>query len=476
MATILWTAAATFGFGLAYSIIVPGQRADRTVSFVFWYVLPALGLLLSVLALRSSVERRLGAVLLLVSLIGSVFAAEAFLRAFPAKVAGFSMTSIEADSICPGEWLNQAGCLAAADAGVPFDRRTTLEVVRDLEARGIEAWPSIDASHFLDPDNAIAIDGRSVVPLSPGIPDVLTVFCNESGDWVTYEADEYGFNNPPGSHAPGEVKIALLGDSFVHGWCVPFDQTIVGQLRQFDHSVLGIGLEGSGPLVQLGMEREYLAPLRPALVIWLFYEGNDLRDLLAERESDVLPRYLEPEFRQGLRALTPLLAGKLRERVRRLRSEEAARMAEERERRRSALRRRRSVAGWIRLTELKTRLSTLGRSRTPEQIWDPAAFAGVAARMRDDVSGWGGKLVFAYLPSHRRFDDRLPANPHREAIMEQVRELDIPMIDLYETLARHSDPMSLFPFRVESHLTAEGDDLVARALVEGIEALEAGKE
>jgi len=471
----LWVAGVGFAIGLAYAIVVPAHRMARFSSFVFWYAIPALVVLLAVWALRSSAERRVAAALLLVSAIGSAFAAEALLRALPQKVPGYSLTTAVADSVCPGEWRNQAGCLAAAETGRPFDRRTTLEVIEDFEARGIEAWPSVDASHYIDPDNAIEIDGTPVVPLSPGLPEVLTVFCNESGSWVTYLADEYGFNNPPDSHRPGEIDVAIVGDSFVHGWCVPAAQTLVGRMRaQLDSTVLGVGLEGSGPLVQLGIEVEYLAPLRPAVVVWAFFEGNDLRDLVDETSNDVLARYLEPGFKQGLRPLRRPLEQALRTRILRLRDEAAAQAVRARQARESARRRRRSVGGWIRLSEVRSRLARLGRGRVREQPYYPALLERVATRMRDDVAAWGGTLLFAYIPSRRRFEDPATANPHRAEILAQVGALGIPAVDLFEVLSRHPDPLSLFPFRVESHLTAEGFDLLARALAEKIRALETG--
>jgi len=471
---ILWVAGVGFAIGLAYFIIVPGQRAAHVSSFVFWYATPALVVLLVVWALQSSAERRVAVALLLVSAIVSAFAADALLRAFPRRVAGLSITTAVADSVCTGEFRNQAGCLAAFAMGRPFDRRTTLEVIQAYEALGIEAWPSIDESYFSDPANAIEIDGRVVVPLSPGIPEVLTVFCNESGSWVTYEADEYGFNNPPDSHHPAEINVAIVGDSFVHGWCVPFEQTLVGRMRELDSTVLGVGLEGSGPLAQLGIEVEYLAPLRPAVVVWVFFEGNDLRDFNREMSHGLLPRYLEPDFSQDLRALRWPLELALRDQILQLRSVETTRAESARKQREAGRQRRRSLAGWIRLTELRHRLAKLGRSREREQPYDPALFDQVASRMRDDVAGWGGTLLFAYLPSRFRFEDPSTANPHRASILAQVSALGIPVLDFFEVLSRHPDPLSLFPFRLESHVTAEGYDLMARALNESIRTLDRG--
>jgi hypothetical protein len=472
---ILLLAAVGFAVGLAYFIVVPGQRTSGAVSIGFWYGLPSLVVVLAVWALRSSAERRVGAALMLISAIASAFAAEALLRTNPERIDGIPITIAVADSVCPEEWRRQAGCLVAAAADSPYDRRTTLEVVQDFEAQGVEAWPSIDAAYYLDPD--YEIDGRVLVPLSGGLSDVFTVFCNESGTWVTYESDEYGFNNPLGSHRPDGVQVAIVGDSFAHGWCVPFEQTLVGRMRLSDSTVLGVGLEGSGLLVQLGIEREYLRPLRPDVVVWLFYEGNDLSDFDDELSNDLLRRYLDPGFDQGLRGLREELEEALRGQIPELRSAVARKTKLERERRESARQRRESLAGWIRLTEVRSRLSRLRRSRGQAQPYDPAMFGQVAARMRDDVAEWGGKLLFSYMPTRRRFEDPSTVTPHRSVtphradILALVRALGIPTVDLYEPMSEHPDPLSLYPFRLESHVTAEGFDLLARALADGIEQL-----
>jgi hypothetical protein len=257
---------------------------------------------------------------------------------------------------------------------------------------------------------------------------------------------------------------------------VPYEQTLAGRLRERDSTALGVGVEGSGPLVHLGIVREYLVPLRPALVVWVFFEGNDLRDLNREAASSVLLRYLEPDFSQNLRALRPDLDQELRAHIDDLRQTEASRVETQAAQRESALRRRNSLAGWVRLTELRHRFREFGKSRTVDHPYDSDLFTRTASRMRDDVKHWGGTLIFAYLPSQRRFADPSTANPHRTAILDQVVALGIPVIDLYEPMAAHRDPLSLFPFRVESHVAAEGYDLIARALDAAIQPLRSGDE
>jgi len=55
--------------------------------------------------------------------------------------------------------------------------------------------------------------------------------------------------------------------------------------------------------------------------------------------------------------------------------------------------------------------------------------------------------------------------------MQTATELDIPIIDIHEEVFdSHPDPLSLFPFRLFGHYTAEGYKLVAEAIGKRLEA------
>ena len=55
--------------------------------------------------------------------------------------------------------------------------------------------------------------------------------------------------------------------------------------------------------------------------------------------------------------------------------------------------------------------------------------------------------------------------------MQTVTELDIPIIDIHsKVFGPHPDPLSLFPFRMDSHYNAEGYRLVAEEIGKRLEA------
>ena len=59
-------------------------------------------------------------------------------------------------------------------------------------------------------------------------------------------------------------------------------------------------MRGNGPLFELAQIKEYLPALKPKIVLWFYYEGNDLSNLKIEKQSALLRRYLEGGFTQNL--------------------------------------------------------------------------------------------------------------------------------------------------------------------------------
>jgi hypothetical protein len=168
-----------------------------------------------------------------------------------------------------------------------------LEVVAQLRRRGLDAYPAYLGRWESLPTGEVPIAGVRNVP---------TVLDHESDSWVVYQSDELGFRNPARSwDAP--VRIALLGDSFVHGFGATDGHDLASAIRQREPRTLNLGRSGTGPLAQLALAREYLPAAKPELVVVFFFEGNDLTDALAELRHPLLRRYyFEPTFTQDLRA------------------------------------------------------------------------------------------------------------------------------------------------------------------------------
>ena len=89
----------------------------------------------------------------------------------------------------------------------------------------------------------------------------------------------------------------------------------------------------------------------------------------------------------------------------------------------------------------------------------------ILKKSKQKVLGWGGQMYFVYLPA------RGYKHPTRDFVIETVKKLDIPIIDIQkEVFDPHPDTLSLFPLRILSHYNAEGYKLVAEAIGERLKA------
>jgi hypothetical protein len=89
--------------------------------------------------------------------------------------------------------------------------------------------------------------------------------------------DRHGFRNEVDLDA---ADVAVIGDSFIEAMETPNDQILPSALaRLTGGTVANLGLSAYGPQQQLIVLKRYALPLRPKVIVWMFYEGNDLHDL-----------------------------------------------------------------------------------------------------------------------------------------------------------------------------------------------------
>ena len=104
------------------------------------------------------------------------------------------------------------------------DRRSVLEVVNALQSEGKNAYPqAFPIAQFQHRSDGQATALGGLLPLG-GISRVTTVYCNETGRYLVYDADEFGFNNPSGIWPQRRLDVLAVGDSFAQGACVDVDK------------------------------------------------------------------------------------------------------------------------------------------------------------------------------------------------------------------------------------------------------------
>ncbi len=378
---------------------------------------------------------------------------------------------------------------AAARAGRPWDSRPMGDVLHDLRAAGDDAWPSARPRQlFKERRRGITVGGREALPFG-GISGVTTILCNESGTWAVYPADEHGFNNPRGlwsgaSGASGGIEIALLGDSFTQGACVPPEENLAAVVRARHPGTLDLGMLGDGPLIELGTLIEMLPAVRPKRVLWLYFR-NDLSDLNLEKRGPLLRRYVDEEgFSLGLADAQPAVDAALKEAISRLESEVAwwpSKLRAVGLTRQSAPvllqdlvmnERNASSTAALRLEHL-VGVFAGGDPEAPSARNPPdwALFERVLAKAGRVVASWGGTLTFVYLPDFwppgaPGLDD----HPNRAEVLAAVGRVGLPVIDVHAAL-RGRDQERLLFFH-QSHCNRDGYAALGEAILAGLDRAE----
>ena len=107
---------------------------------------------------------------------------------------------------------------------------------------------------------------------------------------ISFTTDSRGFRN---RQTREQADVVLIGDSYVEGWYVSDDETSAAVLEQrLGRPVSNLGVSGFGTLQQLVVLRRYALPQRPKLVVWFFFEGNDLYD---DQEFENMLVYLQDQ-------------------------------------------------------------------------------------------------------------------------------------------------------------------------------------
>ena len=108
------------------------------------------------------------------------------------------------------------------------------QIIRSNWLNNKETYPDLPPISLVETNGISNIKGK-IYPLGH-ISNVYSVFGNEEcqsnqDDWIVNQMDEYGFNNPLGSHTNKNIDLVILGDSFGEGYGVKSNYNIGSILR-----------------------------------------------------------------------------------------------------------------------------------------------------------------------------------------------------------------------------------------------------
>ena len=143
---------------------------------------------------------------------------------------------------------------------------------------------------------------------------------DENMVWVEHNRDGFRDRERRRSRSPGSVRVAVIGDSFIHGYFLPLEQTFPTQLERRLTScpgtagrlveVLSFGVFGYATTQELLTYRHRVARYSPDIVILAVYTANDIFDNHPKLSSEQSPQYvvegdrlvLDNSFRSSLPA------------------------------------------------------------------------------------------------------------------------------------------------------------------------------
>jgi PAS domain-containing protein len=473
LAVVFSVCAATFVYYAYYYNIIGQRYFASQIGVILYQVMPAGAAMLLLAAFRLPSAYRLNLALVLCSAGFSLFTAELLLR-LPGSMSS-SVETLWGDGQFEDVQKKEIVTLAK-QFSVDFDTRSRLEVVTDLRKQHIEAFPSIIPLGLLkkDPDgrfkSKISIDGQEVFPLG-GISNSVTVLCNETGRYSIYESDERGFHNPRGIWGSEHMTIAAVGDSFTEGACVPTERNFMALIRNRYPAAVNLGMCGEGPLIMLAALTEYLPAVKPNVVLWFFFEGNDFAELSKESKSTLLRQYVGDNFNQGLVDRQAEIDQALIQYVEREMGRELAKKGEAAKgdgESDESWYRFRTLLEVLKLTRLRRTLGLVhGRAVEDSEGWysqeQLTLFRSILLQAKHLVAEWDGTLHFVYLPARDRYANA--QDYHRQEVLDVVKQIGVPIIDVHARFQRESDPMKLFPFGRFGHYNEEGNRLVAEEVL-----------
>jgi hypothetical protein len=225
-------------------------------------------------------------------------------------------------------------------------------------------------------------------------------------------------------------------------------------------------------------------------VIWSYFEGNDLYDMMIERQT-VMQRYLDDGYTQGLlgkqaeidRALMAHIERAMQARGFRAKMAAFSDMFVHPEQHSLEWARTVKLSYVVDLLESVldyTRKKTETSLPVPYQPPLPKdqleLFRTTLNKAQQVVNGWGGDLVFVYLPRYERYVPAIGGQPNRDDVLAIVRSLGISLVDLHPVFAAQKDPLGLFPFKLPTHYNSAGNHVVAEEILRGLHQMDLGSD
>lgn len=252
--------------------------------------------------------------------------------------------------------------------------------------------------------------------------------------------------------------------------CHSYEDGVAGQfkkiLEESNTNLLPITLSygNNGPLMQLGNLIEYNDQLSPKIVLWVYYDGNDISDLNRELKTEILTKYLFVDsFSQNLAFKQEIIDRELKSRFL---DKDYIKVTSDVG--------NYSVKDFFELTKLRDEISYAinfkfqDTKKNEEENFDN--FKKIILKAKKIVDVRNSDFYFVYLPSRWDIDDLSDIDDKNYLkIINFLKTENIKLIDFNNLLKSHPDPKSLIPFRTHGHFNKIGVTFFVNHILSKIE-------
>ncbi len=358
---------------------------------------------------------------------------------------------------------NEIRASLAERNNIKFDERTKLEIYFEMKNDHDNLYLSPAPYSFVTTDGLIFEDTK-IFPLG-GISNSIGIMSNESGYYPIINRDEFGFRNPSGLYAK-KIDVMLIGDSFVEGVAVNFDDSIQGNFLKKNINTISLGSGGNGPLVELATIIEYAQYFKPNNVIWFYFE-NDIKDLEYELKSNLLKKYLDDvKYSQNLinkqEIIDFVLINKSIGEIKNYNRNTSFDIYY-----------KHKIIKILKLYNLRKIFGFQANSSKPSVNTSldhklRKIFYKILLKASQIVNGWGGNFYFVYLTDFSNYYRDKSKMPHRNEIIEFLRKnKKFDFIDIHtELMSTLENPKSLYPFQIKGHYNEEGYKKISEIVID----------
>lgn len=313
--------------------------------------------------------------------------------------------------------------------------------------------------------------------------DIFT--CNENGYYPVIKTDRYGFYNND-EIWNDDFDEVFLGDSFTAGSCVNIDDNIISNYQKNfqDKTVVNLGTPGSFPLLELIKLKEYIfvekSKKKPKKIYWLYYEGNDLRELKNfyknYKNEDIFKYVYDDNFLQNLIKFDNNRNKELYKSLNYVQS-----LIENDKINKNF--HKYKFRHFITFAKIRTLIkNTFFSERQNIDTNTLDLFEDIVKLSKKIIDKNGAELIFVYLPTIERYKkfkaynfkiygpSSLDVKLKYDEIIKILMKLDIKILNAKnDVFDNHYDALSLFPQRRHHHYNVKGYNLISNFISKKIE-------